>query len=158
MSKKHVGDKPWKQHIQLGRRKPGQAAAAKGAPVETAKNKSRKPPGWLSRAAKAKQRRAEASAPPKPAKPLAIPAEKPAPSAPVAQVPRERPLDGEGRPYITLVQFLKTIDVVDTGGAGKHTIRAGGILVNGTEELRPARKLHAGDVVTVAGGEHRVTV
>ncbi|MBA3700556.1 MAG: RNA-binding S4 domain-containing protein [Planctomycetes bacterium] len=71
---------------------------------------------------------------------------------------QERPLDGEGRPYITLVQFLKTIDVVGTGGAGKHTIRAGGILVNGVEDLRPGRKLHAGAVVTVAGVEHRVTL
>jgi ribosome-associated protein YbcJ (S4-like RNA binding protein) len=67
-----------------------------------------------------------------------------------------RPLDGEGRPYITLVQFLKTIAAVETGGAGKHAVRAGGIQVNGVEELRPSRKLHAGDQVTVAGNSHTV--
>ena len=71
---------------------------------------------------------------------------------------QQRPLDGEGRPYITLVQFLKTIDAVGTGGAGKHAVRAGGILVNGVEDLRPGRKLHTGDVVKVAGVDHPVTV
>lgn len=87
---------------------------------------------------------------------------KPAPAAtPVVTAPKRvqvRPLDGEGRPYITLVQFLKSTAAVDTGGAGKHFVRAGGILVNGIEDLRPGRKLHTGDVVTVAGVEHKVTV
>lgn len=162
MSKKHVGDKPWQKHIQLGRRGPGQGAAAEEPEADT-----RKPPGWQGRAAKVKQRReVNAPRPAHPAKPTAPAAAKPASAAPVPAKPvipppkatRERPLDGEGRPYITLVQFLKTIDAVDTGGAGKHAIRAGGILVNGTEELRPARKLHEGDTVTVAGAEHRVTL
>jgi ribosome-associated protein len=166
MSKKHPGDKPWRQHIQLGRRKPGQ-----GAPADAPATDPRKPPGWQGRAAKAKQRR-EGDAPRPPAIPPTKPATpvpgrpasatpgpvKPAPPVPAPKAARERPLDGEGRPYITLVQFLKTIDAVDTGGAGKHAIRAGGILVNGTEELRPARKLHEGDTVTVAGTEHRVAL
>ena len=65
-------------------------------------------------------------------------------------------LDGEGRPYISLVQFLKTLAVVGTGGAGKHAIRAGGILVNGIEDLRPGRKLHAGDVITIGDEKHSV--
>jgi ribosome-associated protein len=67
-------------------------------------------------------------------------------------------LDGEGRPYITLVQFLKTLSLVGTGGAGKHAIRAGGILVNGVEDLRPGRKLHAGDVITIGDEKHSVTL
>jgi ribosome-associated protein YbcJ (S4-like RNA binding protein) len=69
-----------------------------------------------------------------------------------------RSLDGEGRPYMTLVQFLKTIQAVSTGGAGKHAVRAGGILVNGSAEIRPSRKLHAGDKVTFAGKEHTVSL
>lgn len=161
MSKKHVGDKPWRSHIQLGRRKPGQGASAAEPESDT-----RKPPGWQGRAAKARQRHEEKAprpAPPiKPASPVKPASTTPVPGTPATipppKAPRERPLDGEGRPYITLVQFLKTIDAVDTGGAGKHAIRAGGILVNGVEELRPTRKLHEGDTVTVAGAEHRVTV
>lgn len=166
MSKKHPGINQWKQHIQLGRRKPG-AAAANAEPTTDA----RKPPGWQGRAAKAKDRRAGAPArTPKPegsaqemtaspgraTKPVAAGTP---PAAPVIGAPKrtqERPLDGEGRPYITLVQFLKTIDAVGTGGAGKHTVRAGGILVNGVEDLRPGRKLHEGDTVAVAGKAHTV--
>jgi ribosome-associated protein len=174
MSKKHPGINQWRQHIQLGRRKPGEAAPIEERPTDT-----RKPPGWQGRAAKAKDRRVGSA--PKPAihqgKPaptgnpaVAKPAftkpgaGKPAPAKPTAPVitpPKRvlvRPLDGEGRPYITLVQFLKSISAVDTGGAGKHTVRAGGILVNGVEELRPGRKLHTGDVVKIAGAEHRITV
>ncbi len=95
---------------------------------------------------------------------VAKPAGKPAtktgkPAATVVEATEHKvTLDGEGRPYITLVQFLKTIAAVGTGGSGKHAIRAGGILVNGSEDLRPGRKLHAGDVVTVAGAEHPVTL
>lgn len=84
---------------------------------------------------------------------------KPAPKRSLADVSSSEhkvTLDGEGRPYLTLVQFMKTIAAVGTGGAGKHAIRAGGMLVNGTEELRPGRKLHAGDVVTIEGAEHPV--
>lgn len=177
MSKKHPGINPWKQHIQLGRRKPG-AAAASDEPVTDA----RKPPGWQGRAAKAKAKANDGhtGSASKPAAPQGKPApswksapgksapNKPAAGklappqeAPVITAPKraqERPLDGEGRPYITLVQFLKSIAAVDTGGAGKHFVRAGGILVNGVEDLRPGRKLHTGDVVKVAGVDHPVTV
>jgi ribosome-associated protein len=85
---------------------------------------------------------------PEPVKPTAA-------EAPAARPPQ---LDGEGRPYITLAQFLKKLALVGTGGAAKHRVRAGGILVAGVEELRPGRKLHAGDVVTVEGKEHKVEV
>ncbi len=184
MSKKHPGINPWKQHIQLGRRKPGAAGPFEEATETT---DSRKPPGWQGRAAKAKDRR-EGGSSPRPAaapdksappwksasgkpqgksysgKPQGKPySGKPAFRAqtPVITAPKRvqvRPLDGEGRPYMTLVQFLKSINAVDTGGAGKHFVRAGGILVNGIEDLRPGRKLHTGDVVKVKGAEHKITV
>lgn len=174
MSKKHPGINEWKKHIQLGRRKPGSAV-----PQEEVTD-SRKPPGWQGRAAKAKAKDGRVASPSKPAAQQGKPVpswksapgkfapNKPAagkpmskPEAPVITSPKraqERPLDGEGRPYITLVQFLKSIAAVDTGGGGKHFVRAGGILVNGIEDLRPGRKLHTGDVVKVAGVDHPVTV
>lgn len=179
MSKKHPGINEWKKHIQLGRRKPG-AAVPDAETTDT-----RKPPGWQGRAAKAKAKDGRAGSAQKPAAQQEKPApswkaapgkfvpnkfasNKPAagkpnskPETPVITPPKraqERPLDGEGRPYITLVQFLKSIAAVDTGGGGKHFVRAGGILVNGVEDLRPGRKLHTGDVVKVAGVDHPVTV
>jgi len=66
---------------------------------------------------------------------------------------RRRPLDGEGRPYITLAQLLKMAKIVESGGEAKHRVREGGIIVNGQAEDRPGRKLHAGDVVKIDGDE-----
>ena len=59
--------------------------------------------------------------------------------------------DSTGQLYITLAQVLKKYSLAPTGGAAKHTVRAGGITVNGTPEERPGRKLHAGDIVVVGG-------
>ncbi len=67
-------------------------------------------------------------------------------------------LDGEGRPYITLVQFLKIISAVETGGAGKHVVRSGVITVNNEVEIRPTRKLHHGDMVTCADTVYTVEI
>lgn len=64
--------------------------------------------------------------------------------------------DTTGQLYITLAQVLKKHSLAPTGGAAKHTVRAGGITVNGTPEDRPGRKLHAGDIVIV--GDKTVTV
>lgn len=71
---------------------------------------------------------------------------------------RTRPLDGEGRPYITLAQFVKMKQFVQSGGEAKHFVREGGITVNGEPEARPGRKLHTGDKVTVKGAEMVVAV
>ena len=79
------------------------------------------------------------------------------PPKPPGAAPKEQ-LDGQGLPYITLVQFLKKMNLVDSGGAGKATVRAGGIQVNGSEEIRPARKLHQGDTVRFGGTAHTVTL
>lgn len=62
-----------------------------------------------------------------------------------------RKLDGQGRPFITLAQFLKLMDRARHGGAAKSLVRAGDITVNGESEERPGRKLHPGDVVVHAG-------
>lgn len=71
---------------------------------------------------------------------------------------RHMKLDGEGRPYITLAQFIKLEGLVDSGGEAKPRVRFGGVLVNGVEDLRPGRKLHAGDRVLVDGSERIVDI
>ncbi len=62
----------------------------------------------------------------------------------------------EPNAYITLAQLCKMLKMVDSGGAAKHFVRAGGILVNGTEETRPGRKLRPGDIVTIKGENYEV--
>jgi len=59
-------------------------------------------------------------------------------------------------PHITLAQFLKKLQLADSGGAAKHLARSGIATVNGAAEIRPGRKLHAGDIVVIAGKRHVV--
>jgi ribosome-associated protein len=67
-------------------------------------------------------------------------------------------VDGEGRPYITLAQFLKKVQVAGSGGEAKAIARSGEATVNGEPESRPGRKLHAGDKVAIRGAEHVVAL
>lgn len=53
-------------------------------------------------------------------------------------------------PFIKLDSFLKFCGAVETGGQAKELVQAGQVLVNGEASLQRGRKLHGGDVVTVA--------
>ncbi|AMS10270.1 RNA-binding S4 domain-containing protein [Erysipelothrix rhusiopathiae] len=59
--------------------------------------------------------------------------------------------------YITLGQFLKVADYVNSGGEAKHLIHSFSIQVNGEEENRRGRKLYPGDVVVINGNKHEIT-
>jgi ribosome-associated protein len=52
---------------------------------------------------------------------------------------------------ITLAQFLKKVDVGETGGQSKALVREGRATVNGETENRPGRKLARGDIVAIDG-------
>lgn len=52
---------------------------------------------------------------------------------------------------ITLAQFLKVVQVADTGGHAKALVREGRASVNGEVDERPGRKLVRGDVVAIDG-------
>ncbi len=62
------------------------------------------------------------------------------------------------RPHITLAQFIKFQHIVGSGGQAKARVRAGGILVDGVEDLRPGRKLFGGEVVTVDGEQYVISL
>ncbi|WP_081674691.1 MULTISPECIES: S4 domain-containing protein YaaA [Virgibacillus] len=49
--------------------------------------------------------------------------------------------------YIALGQFIKLINVLDSGGMVKAYLQDVGVLVNGEREHRRGRKLYPGDVV-----------
>ena len=60
--------------------------------------------------------------------------------------------------YITLAHALKASGFAGSGGQAKQLVRAGDVAVNGVVEIRPGRKLHAGDRFNVQGQpEWRVT-
>ncbi len=54
---------------------------------------------------------------------------------------------------IALDMFLKLANVVASGGAAKHLIQSGAVLVNRKVETRRGRKLRPGDIVEVHGEE-----
>ena len=53
--------------------------------------------------------------------------------------------------YITLGQFLKLADVIDTGGAVKWFLQEYEVYVNQELENRRGRKLYANDIVEYSG-------
>ena len=58
--------------------------------------------------------------------------------------------------HIELSQILKATGACDSGGAAKHAIQGGEVLVNGAKELRRGHKLRAGDVVVYRGKSYEV--
>ncbi|GII27357.1 RNA-binding S4 domain-containing protein [Planotetraspora mira] len=58
--------------------------------------------------------------------------------------------------YIPLCDLLKFCFVTESGGAAKHLIAEGNVLVDGDVELRKACKIRAGQVVSGDGFEIRV--
>lgn len=51
--------------------------------------------------------------------------------------------------YITLGQFVKLTNVLDSGGMVKSFLQDQGVLVNGEREHRRGRKLYPNDVVEI---------
>lgn len=62
----------------------------------------------------------------------------------------------DGVPHIKLDQFLKFMNVAQTGGEAKFLVQSGIVRVNGAVEVRRGRKLVVGDRVTVNGQTYTV--
>ena len=60
--------------------------------------------------------------------------------------------------FIQLDQFLKSQNIVGSGGEAKHFIREGNVMVNGEAETRRGRKLRNGDFVEVNGKRYTVSM
>lgn len=60
--------------------------------------------------------------------------------------------------FITLGQFLKLADVIQSGGMAKWFLSENDIFINGEQDQRRGRKLRAGDKVEIPGnGEFFIT-
>lgn len=75
--------------------------------------------------------------------------------------PRDRMLPMDeieiGAKGIRLGQLLKLANLAETGGNAKELLADGLVTVNGTIEVRRGAQLQAGDVVSCAGVELRLT-
>ena len=54
-------------------------------------------------------------------------------------------------PYVTLGQFLKMTDWIESGGQAKYAVKELKITVNGEKEDRRGRKLFPNDTVVIEG-------
>lgn len=60
--------------------------------------------------------------------------------------------------YITLGQFLKLADVIQSGGMAKWFLSEHDVFINGEQDQRRGRKLRSGDQVRIPGfGEFNIT-
>jgi ribosome-associated protein len=53
--------------------------------------------------------------------------------------------------YITLGQFLKLADVIQSGGMAKFFLQENLVFINGEEDRRRGRKLRNGDGINIPG-------
>lgn len=63
-------------------------------------------------------------------------------------MPVEIKIDTE---YITLGQFLKLADAIQSGGMAKWFLGEHEVFINGEQDQRRGRKLRAGDKVSIQG-------
>lgn len=59
--------------------------------------------------------------------------------------------------YITLGQFLKLADIIQTGGEAKSFLAQNKVLIDGEEDNRRGRKLRGGEIVEVRGQKYEIT-
>jgi ribosome-associated protein len=53
--------------------------------------------------------------------------------------------------FITLGQFLKVADIIQSGGMAKWFLSEHDIFINGEQDQRRGRKLRSGDKIQIAG-------
>lgn len=51
--------------------------------------------------------------------------------------------------YITLGQFIKLMNILESGGMVKAYLKNEGVLLNGEKEHRRGKKLYPGDIVEI---------
>lgn len=58
--------------------------------------------------------------------------------------------------YITLGQFLKLADIIQTGGEAKSFLAQNKVVIDGEEDNRRGRKLRGGEIVEVLGQKYEI--
>ena len=58
--------------------------------------------------------------------------------------------------YITLGQFLKLADIIQTGGEAKNFLAEHEIVIDGEIDNRRGRKLRGGEIIEVLGQKYEI--
>ena len=58
--------------------------------------------------------------------------------------------------YITLGQFLKLADIIESGGEAKSFLAENRVVIDGEEDNRRGRKLRGGEVVEILGQKYLI--
>lgn len=58
--------------------------------------------------------------------------------------------------YITLGQFIKTVDLVNSGGESKHFLLNNEVLINNKPDNRRGRKLYKDDLIEINNVKYRI--
>ena len=58
--------------------------------------------------------------------------------------------------YITLGQFLKLADIIESGGEAKMFLAQNRVVIDGEEDNRRGRKLRGGEVVEISGQTYEI--
>ena len=58
--------------------------------------------------------------------------------------------------FINLAQFLKIIDVINSGGEAKFFLKSHIVLVNNEKEDKRGRKLYKGDVIKIDDNQYEI--
>ncbi|MCI6155598.1 MAG: S4 domain-containing protein YaaA [Erysipelotrichaceae bacterium] len=59
-------------------------------------------------------------------------------------------------PYVTLGQFLKLADIIQSGGEAKLYLANNKVLINDEEDNRRGRKLKDGDIIKIKEKTYRI--
>ena len=59
--------------------------------------------------------------------------------------------------YITLGQFLKLADIIQTGGEAKSFLAENTVVIDGEVDNRRGRKLRGGEIIEVLGQSYEIT-
>lgn len=58
--------------------------------------------------------------------------------------------------YITLGQFLKLADIIESGGEAKSFLASNKVTIDGAEDNRRGRKLRGGEVLEIKGQVYEI--
>ena len=58
--------------------------------------------------------------------------------------------------YITLGQFLKLADIIESGGEAKMFLAQNRVVIDGEEDNRRGRKLRGGEIVEILGQKYEI--